>query len=100
MRNQYRFILSVECPGGKRHSTAFDVGAHAAPQFEPYDLCSSPMGAGLAGGVMPQRAARIDVEREALAQQIANGAEPDVFLSASFVLRGAVAAIASPWRRT
>ena len=70
-RDQYRLILSVECPGGKRHSTAFEVGAHAAPQFEPYDLCSSPMGAGLAGGVMPQRAARIDVGRETLAQQIA-----------------------------
>lgn len=72
MRNQYRFTLSVECPDGKRHVNAFAVDAHSAPQLEPYDLCSSPMGAGLAGGVMPQRAARIDVEREALAQQIAN----------------------------
>lgn len=71
MRNQYHFALSVECPDGKRHATAFDVDAHAAPQFEPYDLCSSPMGAGLAGGVMPQRASRIDVERRELAWQIA-----------------------------
>lgn len=70
MRNQYRFTLYVEGPDGRRHAAAFDVDAHAAPQFEPYDLCSSPMGAGLAGGVMPQRAARIDVERRELVWQI------------------------------
>lgn len=71
MRSQYHFTLIVECPDGKRHATPFDVDAHAATQFEPYDLCSSSMAAGLAGGVMPQRASRIDVERRELAWQIA-----------------------------
>lgn len=71
MNTQYRFTLTVECPDGKRHAQAFNVEAFAAPQLEPYDLCSSPMTAMIVGGVMNMGAARIDVDRKSLAGQIA-----------------------------
>lgn len=70
MNNQYQFALSVRCPNGKIHVQAFDVDAFAAKQFEPYDLCSDPLTAMMAGGVLPSGSARINADRERLAKQI------------------------------
>lgn len=71
MISQYQFHLSVTCPDGQRHTRAFIVEAFSAPQFEPYDMCSEPLTAMMAGGVMPTGAARIDTDRKRLAEQIA-----------------------------
>lgn len=70
MNTQYRFILHVECPDGKRYTHAVNVDAFDAPQFDRYDLCSEPMSAMMAGGVMSMGAARIDTDRKQLAEQI------------------------------
>ena len=71
MNPYYRFTLCVDCPDGKRHVAALDVGAFAARSFEPYDLCGDPMTAYMAGGVTQDRAARIDEDRKQLAKEIA-----------------------------
>ncbi len=71
MNDQYQFRLIAETPDGKQHIQAFRVEAFAAPQFAAYDLCSEPISAMLAGGVMRQEAARINTERKALAYEIA-----------------------------
>jgi hypothetical protein len=70
MNTQYRFTICVDCPDGKRHIQAFNVDAFAAPQLEPYDLCSEPLSAMMAGGVMRIGAARIDADRQRLAEQV------------------------------
>lgn len=70
MQTQYRFTLSVECPDGNRYVEAFNVEAFAAKHLEPYDLCSEPLTAMLAGGVMQLGAARIDTDRKQLAAQV------------------------------
>lgn len=71
MRNLYHFRLSVECPDGKRYAQAFTVNADDAPQFEPYDLCDSALTAMAVSGVLPDRASRIDTDRESLLREIA-----------------------------
>lgn len=70
MNTQYRFSLCVECPDGKRHIQAFNVDAFAAPQLQPYDLCSEPITAMMVVGVMSMGAARIDTDRKRLAEQV------------------------------
>lgn len=71
LNTQYRFTLCVECPDGQRHIQDFNVGAFAARQLDPYDLCSEPLSAMMAGGVMQMGAARIDADRKRLAEQVA-----------------------------
>lgn len=70
MNLHYHFDLMVECPDGTRRRAAFKIDAFEAP-FEKYDLCSTPLAAMMAGGVMKMGAARIDSDRKRLAQQIA-----------------------------
>lgn len=71
MNSQYRFDLSVTDPNGKTARRSFIVDAFEAPALKPYDVCSEPLMAMLAGGVTERGAARIDSDRTRLVKEIA-----------------------------
>lgn len=72
MNTRYRFVLLVTSPDGRTSRSGFAVDAFEAPQLSSYDLCSEPLSAMMAGGVLSTGAARIDADRKSLAQEIAS----------------------------
>ncbi len=63
-------MLRVEFPDGEWRTVVFAIDERAAPELNPYDLCSEPITPMAARRVMRMQADHIDKRRECLAQKV------------------------------